>query len=214
MFFVHSKLLERAGNFTTLQGETSITALVVAETAQGDLSGYIQTNIMSMTDGHIFFDIDLFLQGRRPAINSALSVTRVGKQVQHPLKRDINRELNSFFSYAEKMRSYTHFGQEASQTVKSILDMEERILDFFNQPLPKIIPSALQVFVFALIWQNKWKEVSREKMLQDIDRIVSFYESNPVVSTTIANIVGSASSLNMLLGNIAQHDLKFLGGLF
>ncbi|MFC1621848.1 F0F1 ATP synthase subunit alpha [Patescibacteria group bacterium] len=86
IFYTHARLLERAGNFKTDKGPKSITCLVVAETVEGDISGYIQTNLMAITDGHIFFDKDYFEEGRRPAINHFLSVTRVGRQTQSRLR--------------------------------------------------------------------------------------------------------------------------------
>ena len=92
IFYIHSRLLERAGNFKT----GSISVLAIAELIFGDLSGYIQTNLMSMTDGHIYFDTDFYNQGRRPAINPFLSVTRVGFQAQTPLVRDLSRTLSSY----------------------------------------------------------------------------------------------------------------------
>src|SRR4030042_876615 len=92
IFYVQAKLVERAGNFK----KGSITCLPVAESVLGDLSGYIQTNLMSMTEGHIFFDIDLISQGKRPAVNPFLSVTRVGHQTQTPLQRDVSREISVF----------------------------------------------------------------------------------------------------------------------
>src|SRR5258708_9528101 len=80
IFYLHARLMERAGQFA--QG--SISCLPVAQSILGDLSGYIQTNLIAMTDGHIFFDTDLFDQGRRPAVSPLLSVTRVGEQAQTP----------------------------------------------------------------------------------------------------------------------------------
>ena len=98
IFFRHAALLERGGNFITEKGERAITCLPVVETAQGDLSGYIQTNLMSMTDGHLYFDSDMFTKGQRPAINPFLSVTRVGRQTQTPVQRQINREVLNFLT--------------------------------------------------------------------------------------------------------------------
>lgn len=213
IFYIHSQLLERAGNFVTANGDASITVFVVAETAQGDLSGYIQTNIMSMTDGHIFFDTDFFMQGRRPAVNPFLSVTRVGKQVQNALRRDVNRELNSFFSYAQRLRNFTHFGEEATQTVRRVLEMETRIIEFFNQPISLIIPSAFQVFVFALIWQNKWKDASTDIMKKEILELLNIYEKDESFRSYINNIVSSATTLNDLLNKIMKINLGGQGKL-
>lgn len=207
IFYVHSQLLERAGNFITANGDASITAFVVAETAQGDLSGYIQTNIMSMTDGHIFFDIDFFMQGRRPAVNPFLSVTRVGKQVQEPLRRDINRELNSFFTYAQRLRNFTHFGEEATMTVRRVLEMETRIIEFFSQPEALIIPSGFQVFCIALIWQNKWKDVTPEVMKKQILELLRIYETDDGFRKSVDGLVNSATTLNDLLNKIMKSGL-------
>jgi F-type H+/Na+-transporting ATPase subunit alpha len=92
IFSIHAGLMERAGQFK----KGSITCLPVAETVLSDISGYIQTNLMSMTDGHIFFDSEFFNQGKRPAINPFVSVTRVGHQTQSPLTRSMSREISGF----------------------------------------------------------------------------------------------------------------------
>src|SRR4030065_2820771 len=90
IFHVHAALLERAGNIKNSTGKNvSITALPIAETLEGDLTGYIQTNLMAITDGHLFFDIDEFRKGARPAINPGLSVSRVGNQTKQPIDREL-----------------------------------------------------------------------------------------------------------------------------
>ncbi len=210
IFYAHSQLLERAGNFVTSNGDASITAFVVAETPQGDLSGYIQTNIMSMTDGHIFFDNDFFMSGRRPAVNPFLSVTRVGKQVQKPLRRDVSRELNSFFTYAQRLRNFAHFGEEATQSVRSVLEMEVKINEFFTQPISLIIPSAFQVFVFALIWQNRWKDVAIETMRKEILQLLKVYETDTNVRSSVDLMVSESKTLNDFLNKIIKSNLEVL----
>mgnify|MGYP001579531491 CR=1 FL=1 len=210
IFFVHSQLLERAGNFVTSNGDASITTLVVAETAQGDLSGYIQTNIMSMTDGHIFFDTDLFIAGRRPAVNPFLSVTRVGKQVQGSLRRDINRELSSFFTYAQRLRNFTHFGEEATQTVRSVLDMELRINEFLTQSAQLIIPRAFQVFIIGLIWQNRWKDVRPDIMKKEIIKLLKIYQDDAIARESIDKLVEESETLNDFLNKLMKADLAIL----
>lgn len=207
IFYQHSSLLERAGNFNTANGNSSITAFVVAETQQGDISGYIQTNIMSMTDGHILFDIDFFMSGRRPAINPFLSVTRVGKQVQSQLRRDINREINSFFTYAQRLRGYAHFGEEATVSVRSVLEMESRMNEFFTQPTSLIIPPAFQVLVFALIWQNKWSAFSIEDMKKEILELLKRYESDARFKQVVDEMVYESKALNEILNKLMKSDM-------
>lgn len=208
IFFVHSSLLERAGNFVTANGDASITTFIVADTQQGDLSGYMQTNIMSMTDGHIFFDVDYFLSGRRPAINPFLSVTRVGKQVQEPVKRDISRELHTFITYAERLNSYAHFGEEATQSVRNVLDMQARINEFFVQPANLTMPSAFQIYVFALIWQNKWKGVPIDTMKKQIFDLLQIYMSDQRFRSTIEAVVTESNTLNNLLNRMVKSGME------
>ena len=106
IFYVHARLLERAGTFKHPEyGETSITCLPIVETQEGDLSGYIVSNLMSITDGHLFFDSNVFAEGRRPAVNIPLSVTRVGKQTQDKISKDINRELSSLFAVMNESKT-------------------------------------------------------------------------------------------------------------
>jgi F-type H+-transporting ATPase subunit alpha len=155
IFHIHARLLERAGNFKYAQdNQVSISAIPIVETQEGDLTGYVVSNLMSITDGHIFFDANVFARGRRPAINIPLSVTRVGKQTQKKLLRDINRELYSFFAIYDRVENLSHFGSELTASVKSILESGERIFAFFNQPEGLIVPDEVAVVLFAIVWLN------------------------------------------------------------
>jgi F-type H+-transporting ATPase subunit alpha len=153
IFHTHARLLERAGNFKLSEGrEASITVLPVAEVVEGDLTGYITTNLMSMTDGHIFFDSDVYYEGRRPAINVPLSVTRVGRQAQSPLLRSINREISAFITLYEKVQNLSHFGAELNDSVKETIATGESVYRFFNQHYNVSLPIEVQILVFALLW--------------------------------------------------------------
>jgi len=155
IFHIHARLLERAGNFKHSQrGEASISALPIVETQDTDLTGYIVSNVMSITDGHILFDSNIFASGRRPAIHTGLSVTRVGKQTQTNLVRDVNRELTSFFAIYEKVENLSHFSTELTDSVKSILATGERISAFFTQPAGLIVPLPVSLILFGLVWLN------------------------------------------------------------
>lgn len=199
IFYIHAKLLERAGNFIVGNGENSITCLPIAETTQGDLSGYIQTNIMSMTDGHIFFDNDLFAKGRRPAINPFLSVTRVGHQTQSVLRREINRELTSFLTLFEKMQNFVHFGAELNENIRNILSTGDRIIRFFNQTSRDIIPPNVQTFLFCLLWLGAWNNREQEEMEKEMLQIITGYETQPLLKKKIDDLILKAKSFNELL---------------
>ena len=209
IFYTHARLLERAGNFITNKGEKSITCLPVAESTQGDLSGYIQTNIMSMTDGHLYFDSELFAKGRRPAINPFLSVTRVGRQTQSSLERDINRELLSFLTIYEKMQNFSHFGAELNEGIKSTLSFGEKITAFLDQPLSTITPLNLQLILFAMLWNNKLQNTKDSQDL-DLEKIVNLYNTNDNIKKIIDDLVVESSSFNGLLAVIKDRSEEIL----
>lgn len=155
IFHTHAKIMERAGNFNLSGGrEASITILPVAEVVEGDLTGYITTNLMSMTDGHIFFDSNIYFEGRRPAVNIPLSVTRVGRQAQTPLLRSINREIGAFLTLYDRVQNLSHFGAELNATIKETIATGESVYLYFNQHYNISIPIEVQVVIFALLWLN------------------------------------------------------------
>jgi len=209
MFFNHAQLMERAGNFITEKGEFSITCFPVAETIQGDLSGFIETNLMSMTDGHLYFDIDLFYQGRRPAINPFLSVTRVGRQTQSNLKREINREIMSFFTLYEKMQSFIHFGTELNENIKATLATGEKIIHFFNQKYQEIVPINLQLIFFVMLWGNVFEGKDFEAIENDFEKITIAYQSDPKIKLQIDKLI-EIDSFNKLLAAVKQQSQNIL----
>ncbi len=208
IFYIHARLLERAGNFAIGSGESSITVLPIAETAQGDLSGYIQTNLMSMTDGHLYFDSDLFSQGRRPAINPFLSVTRVGQQTQSTLKRSIARELRAFLTLYNKSQRYIHFGEEVNEGIKTIIKTGDRITRFFQQAPSTIAAENIQVFLFSMIWGDYWKDDSFEKIKEDMEKLTLLYETDKSFHASVDNIIATSSHINELLGKIRKIQPK------
>ncbi len=174
IFHIHAKLLERAGNFTHPEkGDVSITCLPIAETQDADLTGYIISNLMSITDGHLFFDNNVYAKGMRPAINTPLSVTRVGKQTQDKIMKDINREVSGLFSVYDKVENLSHFGSELSESVKNTLKLGKKILYFFNQPEGITFTKEVYLTLFCLVWlgiTNTETEIeqAREKLAASV----------------------------------------------
>lgn len=155
IFYIHSKLLERGGNFKHPKvGDVSITCLPVIEIVEGDLTGYVSTNVMGITDGHIYLDSNIYYQGLRPAVNIPLSVTRVGRQTLNKLTREVNKSLTSFLSQYEKMQNLSHFGQELTDDVKQNLRIGDLIYKFFNQPYQVTVPLISQLIILSMIMQN------------------------------------------------------------
>lgn len=155
IFYTHSRLLERAGNFKHPKvGEVSITCLPVIEIVEGDFTGYIATNAMGITDGHLYLDTNIYYQGMRPAVNIPLSVTRVGRQTLDKLSREINKELTSFLATYTKLQNISHFGQELTDDVKKKLLQGDLINKFFNQPYQITVPKQVQLVVISMIIQG------------------------------------------------------------
>lgn len=157
IFYVHSKLLERAGNFKhpdPLIKEVSISCLPVIEIVEGDLTGYVSTNVMGITDGHIYLDSNIYYQGMRPAVNIPLSVTRVGRQAMDKLSREVNKNLTAFLTSYEKLQTLSHFGQELTEDVKRDLRLGEMVFKLFNQKYQVTVPFVVQLILLSLILQD------------------------------------------------------------
>lgn len=203
IFYIHSRLLERAGNFLVAGREVAITCLPVAETVQGDMTGYIQTNLMSMTDGHIYFDSDLYFTGRRPAINAFASVTRVGHQTQTRLQQEVSRATLNLLSDYDKTQSFVRFGAELGDTSRQILIMGEKMLKFFDQPANVVVPIPVQLVLWGLLWEGLWDG-------QNMERLVVAYEADPVFRTTVNNLVAGSQSLSALVSALRTQSAKLL----
>lgn len=202
IFYLHAKLMERAGSFT----KASITCLPVAESAMGDISGYIQTNLMSMTDGHLFFDIDRYNRGIRPAVNPFLSVTRVGLQAQSPLVRDLNRQLSSFLVHMEDIREFMHFGAEVSDSLKKTLNLGQRIEEFLVQPELSIVPVNAAIFLIAAIWGGLAKDTDKEDLRAQYNKIFQKYSEDTEFRQFVDSMVVSAPSFEELVVKTQAHE--------
>lgn len=158
IFYVHSRLLERAGSFSVNGKKVTITCLAVVETVEGDLTGYIQTNLMSMTDGHLFFDKNLFYEGIRPAINVFISVTRVGRQTQPKPLKEMGRKILDVMSRYTDLKRFLRFGPELTPDSQETILLAQRIKNFFIQRDVSLSPaeeSTLVDLLFSGMWDGK-----------------------------------------------------------
>lgn len=177
IFHIHAMLMERAGNIRLENGkEVSITAFPLVETLENDISGFIQTNVLAMTDGHIFFDIEELKRGRIPPINTFLSVSRVGNQT----KKDLDKELAGIIK--QKLIDYRNalevaqFGAELSKETQKILDLGRRIEILLNQDQKTLIPRAVQVLIFGLLLSGLWKDIPLNRMEKEIAKIYEIFQ--------------------------------------
>jgi len=178
IFHIQAALLERAGNIKNKEGkEVSITALPVAETLENDLSGYIQTNLMAMTDGHIFFDINDFRKGKRPAINAFLSVSRVGNQTKAPIERELSGLIRKKLIEYQRLLEITQFGAELPIEVQKNIEFGEKLELLFNQGIETIIPRKLQLLLIGLLLSGFWENKSLRDMKIESDKFLKAYQN-------------------------------------
>lgn len=167
VFYLHSRLLERAARMDDKYGGGSITALPIIETLAGDISAYIPTNVISITDGQIFLETDLFFAGQRPPINSGLSVSRVGGSAQIKAMKKVSGSIKLELAQYRDMASFAQFGSDLDKETKDILDQGERMLQILKQPQYSPVSVEHQVIILY---------AAANKYLSDIpvDRISEF----------------------------------------
>ena len=168
VFYLHSRLLERAARVGEKYGNGSLTALPIIETQAGDVSAYIPTNVISITDGQIYLETDLFYQGMRPAISVGLSVSRVGSAAQLKAMKQVAGQLKGDLAQFRELAAFAQFGSELDAKTQAQIDRGKRIMEVFKQPQYSPIPVETQI---AILWsvQNGYFDdvpVNRAKEFQ------------------------------------------------
>ena len=160
VFYLHSRLLERSSRLSAAKGGGSITALPIIETQAGDVSAYIPTNVISITDGQIFLESDLFFEGQRPAVNVGLSVSRVGGAAQTKAMKKASGSLRVDLAQYREMAVFTQFSSDLDQATTDMLTNGKALMELLKQPLEH--PLSMPEEVITLVCANN-------KMLMDID---------------------------------------------
>jgi len=151
VFYLHSRLLERAAKLSDERGGGSITALPIVETQAGDISSYIPTNVISITDGQIFLDSALFNSGFRPAVDMGLSVSRVGGEAQSKAIRKISGRLRLDLAHYREMAAFAQFGSDLDKATQELLAKGERLMEALKQPQHSPYPLEQQVAILYLV---------------------------------------------------------------
>jgi F-type H+-transporting ATPase subunit alpha len=134
VFYLHSRLLERAAKLNEEHGSGSLTALPVIETQANDVSAYIPTNVISITDGQIFLETDLFFQGIRPAVNVGLSVSRVGSSAQTKAMKKVAGKIKGELAQYREMAAFAQFGSDLDASTQRLLNRGSRLTELLKQP--------------------------------------------------------------------------------
>merc|ERR1712178_649118 len=147
VFYLHSRLLERAAKMNESHGAGSLTALPVIETQAGDLSAYIPTNVISITDGQIFLETDLFYKGVRPAINVGLSVSRVGSAAQIKAMKQVSGSMKLELAQYREVAAFAQFGSDLDAATQQLLNRGEKLTELLKQKQYVPMPAEEQVVV-------------------------------------------------------------------
>lgn len=159
VFYLHSRLLERAAKLSAEKGGGSMTALPIVETMAGDISAYIPTNVISITDGQIFLESELFHAGVRPAVNVGLSVSRVGRSAQHPAMRDVSGSLRLEVAQYRDMAVFAQFGADVDAETRRLLERGARMTELLKQPRQVILKLSAQVALLLAYGGNLLKDI-------------------------------------------------------
>nr|WP_300006058.1 F0F1 ATP synthase subunit alpha [Tissierella sp.] len=178
VFYLHSRLLERAARMDPAYGGGSITALPIIETLEGDISAYIPTNVISITDGQIFLETDLFFSGQRPAINTGLSVSRVGGAAQIKAMKKIGGKLKLDIAQYRDLASFSQFGSDLDPETQARLDQGERLMEVLKQPQYSPLVVEDQVIILYAVTNNHLKDIPVDQISLFEKEYLDFVRNN------------------------------------
>lgn len=178
VFYLHSRLLERASKLNDKLGGGSLTALPIIETQAGDVSAYIPTNVISITDGQIYLETDMFNAGFRPAINAGLSVSRVGGSAQIKAMKKIAAPIRVELAQFRELASFAQFGSDLDKSTKEQLAQGERVREILKQPQYKPLPVEKQITIIYAAEKRYLLNVPVEKILDFESELFTYIDGN------------------------------------
>ncbi|WP_077369534.1 F0F1 ATP synthase subunit alpha [Anaerosalibacter sp. Marseille-P3206] len=178
VFYLHSRLLERSAKLDKKYGGGSITALPIIETLAGDISAYIPTNVISITDGQIFLETDLFFSGQRPAINTGLSVSRVGGAAQIKAMKKVAGKLKLDLAQYRELAAFAQFGSELDKDTKERLHQGERMMEILKQPQYSPVKVEHQVVILYAVTNKFLSDIPVEKVNEFERDFIVFMDNN------------------------------------
>ena len=179
VFYLHSRLLERAAKLSAEKGAGSMTALPIIETQAGDVSAYIPTNVISITDGQIFLETELFHSGVMPAVNPGISVSRVGGNAQVKAMKKVAGTLKLIYSQYRELQSFAQFGSDLDADTKARLAQGERIVEVLKQGKSSPVPVEKQVAVLYAVVNNLLTKIPVEEIRAFEEELYRFLDRDP-----------------------------------
>lgn len=196
IFYLHSRLLERAAKMSDKEGGGSLTALPIIETQAGDVSAYIPTNVISITDGQIYLESDLFYQGQRPALNVGLSVSRVGSSAQIKAMKQVAGKLRLDLSQYRDLAAFAQFGSDLDEATRAQIERGKRMSELLKQPQYAPIDVAVQVAVLYAGTQGMLDDV-------DVEDITAWHDGfSTYLKTTESKVLEELQNTGELDGTL------------
>jgi F-type H+/Na+-transporting ATPase subunit alpha len=193
VFYLHSRLLERAAKLNDALGGGSITALPIIETQAGDISAYIPTNVISITDGQIFLQSDLFHSGVRPAINAGLSVSRVGGAAQTKAIKKVSGTLRLDLASFRELEAFTQFGSDLDEATKARLERGKRTVEILKQGLHDTMPVEFQVISIFALTQGFLDSIKLADIRRFEKSLHSFFNTDKEASALLEELRNTAT---------------------
>jgi F-type H+-transporting ATPase subunit alpha len=187
VFYLHSRLLERAAKLNSEKGGGSLTALPFIETQAGDVSAYIPTNVISITDGQIYLESDLFNSNVRPAINVGISVSRVGGNAQIKAMRQVAGSLRLDLAQYRELAAFAQFGSDLDQATQKQLNRGKRLVEILKQPQYQPLPVAKQVTIIYAATNGYLDGIAVDQLREYEDSLYRFLDTRyPQLLSSIA----------------------------
>ena len=180
VFYLHSRLLERAARLREEDGGGSLTALPIIETQAGDFSAYIPTNVISITDGQIYLETDLFNQGVRPALNAGLSVSRVGSAAQTKAIKQVGGKIKLALAQYRELAAFAQFGSDLDARTKSTLDRGARIIELFKQPAAAPKSTPVEVVLLWTMHNGFFDKIAVKDIVRAAASLEDYFTSSQV----------------------------------
>ena len=177
VFYLHSRLLERSARVSEKYGNGSLTALPIIETQAGDVSAYIPTNVISITDGQIYLETDLFYQGVRPAVSVGLSVSRVGSAAQIKAMKQVAGRIKGDLAQYRELAAFAQFGSDLDAKTQAILERGKRVVEIFKQPQFNPQPVEVQSAILWSVQNSFFDDVAVDKVKDFQTKLMDFFST-------------------------------------
>jgi F-type H+-transporting ATPase subunit alpha len=212
LFYLHSRLLERAARMSEENGGGSLTALPIIETLAGDVSAYVPTNVISITDGQIFLESDLFYSGQRPAVNVGLSVSRVGGDAQTKAMKQVAGRLRTELAQFRELAAFAQFGSDLDRATREQLERGLRLTELLKQPQYQPVPMDEQVVGIYALTRGFGRGVPVDEIAKYETNLIEFMKTNhPEILQAIANQKVLTDDIEMSLRSALEEYNQSIG---